>query len=530
MAATHRHKSAQRDRELIRAAQAEASELRRAPVLGIPPSDSIPGYVITREIGRGGMAVIYEAQQQEPPRAVALKVMRSGGTVSMHRLRLFRQEVETLARLSCPNIAAIYGAGSTTDGHHYFAMELVRGSPVTEYVRMQNLPLRQQLLLFQRICQAVHYAHQRGVIHRDLKPSNIIVDLDGNPKVLDFGLARMTEADEAMRAMFTEAGKIMGTLPYMSPEQAEGNLDTLDIRTDIYSLGVILYELLTDHLPYDLTEVDHEEARRVIRDEAPPRPGRFRRQVRGDLEAIVLKALEKDPALRYQSALALSEDIGRYLARQPVAARAPTIAYLVRKFVVRQWLPVAFSLAFLLMLGGFATWVTMDAERQRLDELQRQRAVEREQRKIEAEKRDRSQEAMFWKTVMTTRAGRETLDRAAELVEREFADKAALAAGIRETLGVAYERLGRAEDARQQWDTAAVALRKAAEQRLQRGDLDNAAALLVQEYEMWRKHDAAQARKAALSLTDIYTAAHKPQQAATWRKRAESLGPAEEEH
>ncbi len=522
MPAAHRRKSEQRERDAITAARIEAGELKRAPIIGIPPADSIPGYIITREIGRGGMGVIYEAQQQEPPRAVALKVMR-GGAVSKHRLRLFRQEMETLARLSCSNIAAIYGAGSTHDGRHFFAMELVRGVPVTEYVRLHDLTIRKVLLLFQHICQAVHYAHQRGVIHRDLKPSNIIIDMDGNPKILDFGLARMTDADEAMRAMFAEAGKIMGTLPYMSPEQAEGNLDAVDIRTDIYSLGVVLYELLTDRLPYELSQVDHDEARRVIRDQRPPRPSRFRRKVRGDLELIILKALEKDPARRYESALTLSGDIGRFLQRQPIVARPLTVGYLFRRFIMRQKLPFAFSVALIAMLAGFGIWVRIDAERQRVDEQQRLRAVDVWRQKIQAENRDRRVAAEFWSAAVADVAESGFLDQAAEQVDRELSDNPAAAAAIHETLGSAYARLGDAEKAARQWETAVTVLRRAAEQRMQRGDFAGTEMLLIQEYELRRRLRDPEARTAASLLVDMYQNWSKPEQAATWRSRRDAV-------
>lgn len=528
MAATRHRKPAEREREIIRAAQLEAIELKRAPLVSVPPVDCIPGYTITREIGRGGMAVIYEAQQKEPPRPVALKIMNGGAAVSKHRLRLFRQETETLARLSCPNIAAIYGAGSTNDGRHYFAMELVRGSPVTEYVHLQSLSLRPTLQLFQQICQAVHYAHQRGIIHRDLKPSNIIVDLEGNPKVLDFGLARMADADETMRVMLAESGKIMGTLPYMSPEQAEGDQDGLDIRSDVYSLGVVLYELLTDRLPYDLTEVDHEQARRVIRKEAPPRPSRFRRQVRGDLELIVLKALEKEPSRRYQSALAFGEDIGRFLQRQAITARTPTVAYLVRKFVARQKVPVALSFVLLVMLGGFAGWARMQADRQRLDEQQRQREVDRQRQKIQIENRDRSRAAQFWESVITAAAGLDVLDRAAERVERDCADSPALAATVRETLGKAYARLGAREQAVHQWEAATVTLRKSAEQRIERAEFPAAETLLLQEYGIRRHFDERGAREAAGLLADVYGAWGKLEHKKDWQQRAAAQVPAED--
>ena len=522
MAGAGHRKGTEHEREIIRTAQIRAQELKRAWLASAPAVDCIPGYTITREIGRGGMAVIYEAQQKEPPRAVALKVMRGGATVSKHRLRLFRQEMETLARLSCPNIAAIYGAGTTNDGRHYFAMELVRGSPVTEYVHLQNLSLRQILELFQQICQAVHYAHQRGVIHRDLKPSNIMVDGDGNPKVLDFGLARMVETDDAVRAMMSESGKIMGTLPYMSPEQAEGDQDGLDIRTDVYSLGVILYELLTDRLPYDVPPTDPLQVRQAIIEQPPCRPSRYRRSVRGELELIVLKALEKEPAKRYQSALALGEDLGRFLRGQAISARTPTIPYLVRKFIARQKLPVALTTVLLATLAGFAGWERIQANQRRLDEQQRQQSLERWQQKTRAEIRDLLRIGQFCEAVVMEVAGRDVLDEAAERIDGTFVDSAAPAATVREILARRYAALGETERAARERGLAAAALRKSARQRIEHRDWAAAEALLLREYDIRRKFDEAGARETARLLADVYGASGRPQRKEEWLNRADA--------
>jgi len=363
------------DKDLIEAARREARELARSPLhAGSPPAD-IPGFTILREIGRGGMGVIYEARQQNPQRLVALKVMRAAGGPSKHRLRLFRQEVQTLARLNCPNIAAIYGAGSVEDGRHYFAMELVRGVPLTEYIRQRRPSLAEHLRLFRKVCDAVHYAHQRGVIHRDLKPSNILVDENGNPKVLDFGLARIEDADEAA-GRADESGRLMGTLPYMSPEQVDGRADEIDTRTDIYSLGVILYETLTGQLPYDLSDVNHEQARKIIREQPPVRPSTLPRWLRGDLEAILLKALEKDPARRYASAAALGDDLERFLTNQPVQARPLTAAYQLRKLVARHKALPAYVITLFALVSAFAVWMTIlygnaEAARSELEEQRR---------------------------------------------------------------------------------------------------------------------------------------------------------------
>src|SRR5262245_35680292 len=266
---------------------------------GLP--QRIGHYRILRCLGEGGMGIVYEAEQDNPRRAVALKVIRPG-LVSPALLQRFGQEAQILGRLRHPGIAQIYEAGMSEDGRPFFALEFIRGLPLDQYVRLQSLTLPARLELLARVCEAVQHAHEHGIIHRDLKPSNILVEESGQPKVLDFGVARATDADLLTAAGLTRTGQLLGTPSYMSPEQVTGDPAAIDGRADVYALGVILFELAAHRLPYRLQDRPLTEAARLILEQDPPPLGSIGPELRGDVETIVAKALEKDPARRYPSA------------------------------------------------------------------------------------------------------------------------------------------------------------------------------------------------------------------------------------
>ena len=315
-----------------------------------PTGPQIEGYKIVRELSRGGQGVVYQALQRSTKRKVAIKILLEGQYALKSAQRRFEREIELIAQLKHPNIITIFHSGRTVDGLHFYVMDYVRGAPLNQYVRDQKLTLEETLQLFTVVCAAIRYAHQKGVIHRDLKPTNILMDAAGVPKVMDFGLAKLLAGPE--QSLVSISRELVGTLPYMSPEQARGNPDEIDTRTDIYALGVILYELLTGCYPYPVTGELTEVLKHIA--ETPPAPprgmwtsdsgvtrrssGRLRPgkcPIDNDVQTIVLKALAKDREDRYQSVEELRGDIHHFLKGELISARPPSLAYQLSFFARR---------------------------------------------------------------------------------------------------------------------------------------------------------------------------------------------------
>lgn len=404
----------------------------------------VGAYSILGRIGEGGMGVVYEARQRRPERTVALKVVRPG-VMTRSMLRRFEHETELLGRLSHPGIAAIYDAG-IADDRPYFAMELVKGEPLTTYAREHHLGTRQRVALMAKVADALQHAHERGVIHRDLKPGNILVQADGEPKILDFGVARATDGDIQTVTLQTDIGQLIGTVPYMSPEQAAGESSEVDTRSDVYSLGVVLYELLAGRLPYAVKDKLVHEAVRVIREDEPTPLSSVNKVFRGDLDTIVGTALEKEKSRRYDSPAALAADLRRYLHNETILARPASTAYQLTKFARRHQLLVGALAAVLVILVSALVLLSVG-----LAVVTSQREIARRQVLI-AEEVNAFLNDDLLAAVAPEREGREVLmidllDAAAARVDDRFPDEPLVEAEIRSTIGDTYRRLGELDQA-----------------------------------------------------------------------------------
>ncbi len=419
------------------------------------PDDEIGDFRLIRELGRGGMGIVWLAEQKSLGRQVALKLIRPG-SASEELLRRFRKEAEVLGQLQHPGIAQIYEVGTTQVGsvalpveQPYFAMEYVSGIALDDYVMRNDLDTQQRLELLASICDSIDHAHRAGVVHRDLKPDNILVTDAGRPVLLDFGIARVTESDVMSISMHHTAGQIIGTLPYMSPEQVLGDQRRIDARSDVYSMGAVMFEVLSGRLPVDVQGRSIAEAARVICDEDPASLRSISAAFRGDVDTIVQKALEKDESRRYQSAAELAADIRRHLTDQPITARPATTLYQARKFVRRHTALVTVSaLVFLALAAGTAgtSWGMLHARSQRQAALQESARA----RRVTQFLSDTLGFANPDVTDAPNITARTLVDRAAREVAVAFASDPTAEAEVRSVIGQTYAALGELDSSRQE--------------------------------------------------------------------------------
>lgn len=436
---------------------------------GGPAAGQIGSYRLLQRIGEGGMGEVWLAEQKKPiHRTVALKLIKAGMDTKTVVAR-FESERQALALMDHPNIAQVYDAGSTPEGRPYFVMEYVAGVPITDYCDKHRLSMEERLELFQQVCDGVQHAHQKAIIHRDLKPSNVLVVEQSNkptPKIIDFGLAKAMAQRLTERTIFTEMGVLVGTPEYMSPEQADLREQNIDTRTDVYSLGVILYELLVGALPFDaktLRAAGLEGILRVIREVEPPKPSTkarslggastataekrreeprsFARHLQGELDWITLKALEKDRTRRYGTANELAADIARYLRNEPVVAGPATAGYRIKKYAARHRLALTAASLLVVLLAGFTVAQAFEIHRVR---------IERDRANHERDRANRITDFMtgMFKVSDPSEAkgnsvtAREVLDKASKQIDTGLAKDPDLQAQLMNTMGIVYGNLG----------------------------------------------------------------------------------------
>jgi len=462
-----------------------SSDGERTAETGFTPSTPettrtvIGHYHLLQKIGEGGMGEVWLAEQKEPVRRrVALKLVKAGMNTREVMAR-FESERQALALMEHPAIAKVFDAGSTPEGAPYFAMEYVAGVPITEYCDNHRLSIQERLELFTQVCEGVRHAHQKAVIHRDLKPSNILVaEVDGKatPKIIDFGVAKALSQKLTAHTMFTRVGALIGTPEYMSPEQALSSGEDIDIRTDVYSMGIIFYELLAGVPPIELGRLAFDEFLRKLREEDPPKPSTkirtqdaatsselaqkrqteplaLARLIGGDLDAIALKALEKDRARRYGSVSDFAADIGRYLNHEAVLAVAPSVAYRARKFARRHRGALVTACAFVAVLVAAAVVSVRQSIRANREAAVAQAVSDFLRNDVLAQASASTQSGPSTKPDPDLKV-RTALDRAAVRIAGKFEKQPEVEAAIRDTIGETYEDLGLYPEARTQLERA----------------------------------------------------------------------------
>jgi len=445
---------------------ADAGSFLERPLLEASTEDSlnpseifIDHYHLLQLIGEGGMGEVWLAEQKQPiRRRVAIKLIKAGMD-TREVVSRFESERQALALMDHPAIAKVFDAGTTPEGRPYFVMEYVAGMPITTYCDRRKLSTRQRLELFISVCEGVQHAHQKAIIHRDLKPSNILVtEVDGKPvpRIIDFGVAKATSQRLSARTLYTQVGAVIGTLDYISPEQADSGGVDIDTRSDVYSLGVVLYELLSGALPFDFRKLAYDEVLRCLREQDAPTPStKLRTQngnsaltaknrnadlpalvslLQGDPDAITLKALEKDRARRYSTPLELAADIGRYLRNEPVSAHAPSAAYRARKYIRRHRLGVTLvSLLILLaVISAIAQTIQLRRIRHERDRADRITDFLTDMFKVPAPSEARG----------NTVTAREILDRSSNEIERELHQDPEVRSQLMLVMAKTYENLG----------------------------------------------------------------------------------------